>query len=384
MGLQPFEPSLDWGNELTASLWWLARAWVISAVCVFGLLVVLRFATQWGRQYWRITSGYFTGARAVRTWLMVGVLLLSVITSVRLTVLFSYVVNDLNSALQAAFEGMGAQNNIVKQSGVHGFWTALLIVFILAALFTGQAIADLYLTQRFIIAWRVWLTDHLTSDWLDGHAYYRARFIDETIDNPDQRIQQDIDMFTAGAGGTPNMPTNGTSSTLLFGAVGAVASVISFSAILWNLSGALTIPLLHVEIPRAMFWIVIVFVLLGTIVAFWIGHPLIDLSVANEKLNAAFRYALVRLRDAAEAVGFYHGEQAERTRLWQRFTTIIDNYRRYVRRTVAYTGWNASVDQITFPLPYVIQAPRLFAGKLDLGGLVQTATAFSSIQGSLS
>ena len=60
---------------------------------------------------------------------------------------------------------------------------------------------DIYLTQRFIIAWRVWLTDHLTGDWLDGRAYYRGRFIDDTIDNPDQRIQQDIDIFTAGVGG---------------------------------------------------------------------------------------------------------------------------------------------------------------------------------------
>ena len=65
---------------------------------------------------------------------------------------------------------------------------------------------DIYLTQRFIIAWRMWLTDHLTDDWLDGRAYYRDLFIDKTIDNPDQRIQQDVDIFTAGAGGTPNIP----------------------------------------------------------------------------------------------------------------------------------------------------------------------------------
>jgi vitamin B12/bleomycin/antimicrobial peptide transport system ATP-binding/permease protein len=382
--LQPFTPSIDWGHAVPDSLWWIARAWVISAVCVVVVLVVLRFTTTWGRQYWRITGDYFTGRRSVGVWLMLGVLLLSVVTVVRLNVLFSYFSKDLYNALETAFTGSGAQNDIVKQSGVHGFWASLWIFCILAAIFIAVAMLDLYLMQRFIIAWRVWLTEHLTADWLTGHAYYRARFIDETIDNPDQRIQQDIDVFTAGAGSTPNVPTIGTSQTLLFGAVHAVASVISFGAILWHLSGGLTVPMLHVEIPRAMFWIVIVFVLMATMVTFWIGHPLIKLSFANEKLNAAFRYALVRLRDAAEAVGFYHGEAAEESRLRQRFTPIIDNYRRYVSRTIGYTGWNVSVTQTMVPLPWIIQAPRLFAGKIGLGSVVQTATAFGTIQDSLS
>jgi vitamin B12/bleomycin/antimicrobial peptide transport system ATP-binding/permease protein len=382
--LQPFTPSIDWGHAVPDSLWWIARAWVISAVCVVVVLVVLRFTTTWGRQYWRITGDYFTGRRSVGVWLMLGVLLLSVVTVVRLTVLFSYFSKDLYNALETAFTGSGAENDIVKQSGVHGFWASLWIFCILAAIFIAVAMLDLYLMQRFIIAWRVWLTEHLTADWLTGHAYYRARFIDETIDNPDQRIQQDIDVFTAGAGSTPNVPTIGTSQTLLFGAVHAVASVISFGAILWHLSGGLTVPMLHLEIPRAMFWIVIVFVLMATMVTFWIGHPLIKLSFANEKLNAAFRYALVRLRDAAEAVGFYHGEAAEESRLRQRFTPIIDNYRRYVSRTIGYTGWNVSVTQTMVPLPWIIQAPRLFAGKIGLGSVVQTATAFGTIQDSLS
>jgi vitamin B12/bleomycin/antimicrobial peptide transport system ATP-binding/permease protein len=382
--LQPFTPSIDWGHAVPDSLWWIARAWVISAVCVVVVLVMLRFTTTWGRQYWRITGDYFTGRRSVGVWLMLGVLLLSVVTVVRLTVLFSYFSKDLYNALETAFTGSGAQNDIVKQSGVQGFWASLWIFCILAAIFIAVAMLDLYLMQRFIIRWRVWLTEHLTADWLTGHAYYRARFIDETIDNPDQRIQQDIDVFTAGAGSTPNVPTIGTSQTLLFGAVHAVASVISFGAILWHLSGGLTVPMLHVEIPRAMFWIVIVFVLMATMVTFWIGHPLIKLSFANEKLNAAFRYALVRLRDAAEAVGFYHGEAAEESRLRQRFTPIIDNYRRYVSRTIGYTGWNVSVTQTMVPLPWIIQAPRLFAGKIGLGSVVQTATAFGTIQDSLS
>ena len=262
--LQPFKPSIDWGHAVRRLAVVDRQGWVISAVCVLVVLVVLRFTTQWGRQYWRITGGYFTGRRSVRVWLMLGVLLLLVVTAVRLNVLFSYFSNDMYNALETAFEGSGAQNESVKQSGDAWLLDVAGDLLHPRRHFHRRAMVDLYLTQRFIIAWRVWLTEHLTGDWLTGHAYYRARFIDDTIDNPDQRIQQDVDIFTAGAGATPNVPSIGTSQTLLFGAVHAVVSVVSFAAILWNLSGGLTVPMLHVEIPRAMFWIVIVFVLMAT------------------------------------------------------------------------------------------------------------------------
>lgn len=382
MGPKPFKPSINWSTATMDSLRWVAIAWLISAVVLFIVLVAFRYLTPWGRQFWRITRGYFVGASSVRVWLMLGVLLLSVLLSVRLMVLLSYQGNDLYTAVQKAVQGLAADDDAVKQSGIHGFWMSIAIFSVLAVLYVIRFMIDIYLTQRFIIAWRMWLTANLTDDWLAGRAYYRDLFIDNTIDNPDQRIQQDIDIFTANAGGTPNIPSNGTGSTLLFGAVNAVASVISFAAILWNLSGSLNV--LGVEFPRAMFWTVLVYVLVATLVAIWLGHPLIWLSFNNEKLNAAFRYALVRLRDAAEAVGFYRGERVERAQLWRRFTPIIDNYRKFVRRTIIFNGWNWSVSQAIVPLPWVIQAPRLFAGRIDFGDVGQSATAFGNIQDSLS
>ncbi|ASW90584.1 ABC transporter ATP-binding protein/permease [Mycobacterium marseillense] len=377
-----FKPSIDWSSAFQDSLQWLAIAWVIGAVCLLAALVAARYLTPWGRQFWRITRGYFVGPTSVKAWLGLGVLLLLVLFSVRLNVLFSYQSNDMYTALQVALKGLATDNDAVKQSGIHNFWVSLGIFILLAAIFIARVILDIYLTQRFIIAWRMWLTGHLTDDWLAGRAYYRDLFIDNTIDNPDQRIQQDVDIFTAGVGGTPNIPSNGTTSTLLFGAVNAVASVISFAAILWNLSG--NFDLFGVNVPRAMFWTVLVYVLIVTVVAIWLGRPLIWLSFNNEKLNAAFRYALVRLRDAAEAVGFYRGERVERTQLWRRFTPIIDNYRRFVRRTIIFNGWNWSATQTIIPLPLAIQAPRLFAGEIAFGDVTQTAQAFGNINDSLS
>ena len=116
------------------------------------------------------------------------------------------------------------------------------------------------------------------------------------IDNPDQRIQQDIDIFTTGTGPETNTPSVGTSQTLLFGTVFAIVNVVSFTPILWGLAGPLTI--FGVTVPKALFWMALVYVFFTTVVAFWIGRPLIRLSFRNERTNAAFRYALVRLRDA--------------------------------------------------------------------------------------
>jgi putative ATP-binding cassette transporter len=377
-----FKPSIDWGHALMDSLSWVAVVWVIAAACVVAVLVVLRLVTPWGHQFWRITGGYFTGRHSVPVWLMLGVLLFSVVLAVRLTVLFSYQANDLNSSIQTAVQGMATGNEAVKHSGMHGFWMSILIFSIMAVLHVMRVMLDIYLTQRFIVAWRVWLTDRLSGDWLTGRSYYRGRFIDATIDNPDQRIQQDIDIFTAGVGPTPNVPSNGTGSILLFGAVQSVLSVYSFTAILWNLSGTLTV--FGVSMPRAMFWIVILYVLVVTVIAFWIGRPLIWLSFRNELTNAAFRYALVRIRDAAEAIGFYRGERAERVQLGERFRLIIGNYLRFVNRTIGFSGWNLSVSQAIVPLPWVLQAPRLFAGQIKFGDVIQTATAFGSIHDGLS
>jgi putative ATP-binding cassette transporter len=253
-------------------------------------------------------------------------------------------------------------------------------------LYVGLAVTDIvrnlldvYLMQRFIIRWRVWLTRRLTRDWLDRDAYYRGRFVDEPIDNPDQRIQQDVDIFTTGP--ETNTPSVGTSQTLVFGSVFAIVSVVSFTPILWGLAGPLTI--FGITVPRALFWMALVYVFFTTVVAFWIGRPLIRLSFRNELTNAAFRYALVRLRDAAEAVGLYRGENAERGQLMARFAAVIANYRAFVRRTLAFLGWNRSMNQIVSPLPTIVQAPRLFDGQIRLGDVTQSSSAFLRVHDSL-
>ncbi len=380
--MEPYKSSMDWGSELVPSLLWILRAWAIAAVVTLIVLFLVGRFTVWGRQYWRVTGDYFTGRSSVRIWIWLAVLLLSVMISVRINVLLSYFSNDLYTSLQVAFQAASADKPDIRDEAIHGFWVALGIFAILATIYISQAMLDIYLTQRFIIRWRTWLTDRLTGDWLSDHAYYRGRFTDSNTDNPDQRIQQDVDVFTTGVGGSPNSPTVGTGSVLVFGAISSVCTVVAFIPILWGLSGPLTF--LGMTLNHALFWVAFVYVFFATVVAFWIGRPLIRLSFRNELTNAAFRYALVRLRDAAEAVGFYRGENTERGLLKTRFDSIIANYRRFVRRTLGFTGWNLAMSQIIVPLPLVVQAPRLFKGEIDFGDVTQSSSAFSNISDSLS
>jgi len=380
--LEPYKPSLNWGHELVPSLLWILKAWAISAALALIVLVLLARLTIWGRQYWRITGDYFTGRSAVKLWIWLGVLLLSVMISVRINVLISYFSNDLYTSLQVAFEATSANEAVMRADAIRGFWHALIIFGILATIGISQVMLDIYLTQRFIIRWRTWLTDRLTGDWLGDRAYYRGRFTGSHTDNPDQRIQLDVDIFTTGTGGSPNSPTVGTGSMLLFGAISSVSTVVAFVPILWGLSYDVTV--FGLTLPKALFWVAFVYMFFATVVAFWIGRPLIRFSFRNELTNAAFRYSLVRLRDAAEAVGFYRGETTERGLLKTRFDNIITNYRGYVRRTLEFTGWNLAMSQIIMPLPLIVQAPNLFSGKMDFGDVTQSASAFSNISDSLS
>ncbi|CAN5384131.1 vitamin B12 ABC transporter ATP-binding protein BacA [soil metagenome] len=382
MELETFTQSIDWSAQIGASLWWITWVWAVTAAASLAVVAALLRFTHWGRQFWRVTGGYFRGRQSLPVWGLAAILLLSVVASVRLDVLLSYYYNDQSTALQVAFSGVAAGDEEVRQSGVDGFWTAMKLFALLATVHVARTMLDIYLMQRFIIRWRVWLTNRLTGDWLDHRSYYRGRFVDETIDNPDQRIQQDVDIFTTGVGTTPNIPQYGTGSVLLFGAISSVLSVASFGPILWELAGPLD--MLGVTIPRALFWIAVFYVVLATVVAFWIGRPLIRLSFVNEARNAAFRYALVRLRDMAEAVGFYRGERAERVQLEGRFAGVIDNYRHYVRRTIGFTGFNLTASQAAVPLSLVVQAPRMFDGEITFGEVTQSGTATGSILSGLS
>ena len=372
-----FAPTLDWSREWLSSTLWVLGAFALTAVCMAVVLILLGRFTEFGRQFWRVTGAYFTGRASAKVWALIALLLLSVIISVRINVLLTYYVNDLFTALQIAFsQGSG------RASGIAGFWASMLVFAVLAVCYIVRLLADMYLTQRFVMRWRVWLTRHFIDGWLGDLAYYRAQFANRPIDNPDQRIQQDVDVFTTGVGGTPNNPIYNSSNILLFGAVEAVLSVLSFGAILWRLSEPVTLG--GVTLQRALFWIVLLYVLIATVVAVAIGRPLIRLSYLNEMRNAAFRYALVRVREGSAAIGLYRGERTEGAVLRGRLDAVMDNYRHWLHRMMLFFGWNVSMSQAINPLPWLVQAQGLFAQRISFGGVWQSSNAFTAIHDSLS
>ncbi|GAA4480816.1 ABC transporter ATP-binding protein/permease [Rhodococcus olei] len=362
--------SLDWNNELWNSLRWTLEAFGISATCFAIIAVLLLRFTRWGRQFWRISGAYFTGRDSAPVYALMAVVLFMTVFAVRMTVLFSYQGNEMYTALQMAAQGFAQGDSAALDAAESAFWRSLAIFSILATIHVARSLLDFYIGQAFDIRWRQWLTDHITTDWLAGRAFYRDRFVDATIDNPDQRIQADVTDFVQ------------TSRSLSMGAVGAMVSLVSFTKILWDLSGPITV--FGTEIPRALVFLVFAYVLVSTIVAFWLGRPLIRLNFWNEQLTANFRYALVRVRDGAENVAFYRGEGVERTGLLTRFAAVLRNYWRIVYRTLKFNGWNLVVNQIAEVFAFLIQAPRFFAGTITLGDMTQSATAFRQVHDSLS
>jgi len=159
-------------------------------------------------------------------------------------------------------------------------------------------------------------------------------------------------------------------------------SLYAFTIILWNLSGPLS--LFGAELPRAMVFLVYLYVIIATVFAVWIGRPLIALNFLNEKLSATYRYALVRLREFGEGIAFYRGESVERTNLLGRFGSIIDNMWRIVFRSLKFQGFNLSVSQAAVVFPFIVQAQRFFSKQITLGDMMQTSEAFGQVQSSLS
>ena len=360
---------------------WILKTYAITAVLSLLVLVLLAKFTVWGRQYWRITGDYFKGRKSIGVWAWVAVLLLSTIISVRLDVLLSYYGNDLFTSLQVAFQGRGADNDEMRESGIHGFWMSLIVFAILATIYISRVMLDIYLTQRFIIRWRMWLTDRVTRlarrPCLLPDPVHRQRHRQPGSAHPVRRRH-----LHRGRRVVAQHPDGGN----LEHAVVRRDQLVGDGRFVHGdpVEPVRSLTMFGLTLGHALFWVVLIYVVFATIIAFWIGHPLIRLSFRNELTNAVFRYALVRLRDAAEAVGFYRGEDAERGLLRTKFAAIIANYRRFVNRTIALTGWNLSMSQIINPLPLVIQAPRLFKGQIDLGDVTQSSSAFGSIHDSLS
>lgn len=347
---------MNWNQELLNSALWLGKTFAITLVVFVVVMAVLARWTVWGRQFWSLSGAYFSPKRSWRPLLGVALMLLFTLFGVRLNVLFSFWYNDFYSALQALDQPK--------------FWFSLNLFGVLAAVHVVRALLNAYISSAFTIHWRQWLNDRTVTEWMDHQAYYLGRFAQPPVDNPDQRIQQDVTSLVS------------TTLSLSLGLVGSVVSMYEFTGILWNLSASMTV--FGTEVPRAMVFLVYLYVLVATTFAIWIGRPLIELNFLSEKLAANYRYMLVRLREYGESVALYRGESVEKRGLLASFASVITNAWDLLWRGLKFDGYNLSVSQVAVVFPFIIQAPRLFAGIIKLGDVMQTSQAFGQVEGALS
>ena len=264
--------------------------------------------------------------------------------------------------------------NTLQGMDKSGFFHQLLIFSGLAAAYIAIAVYQLYLNQMLQIRWRRWLTERYLAQWIAQRNYYRLQLSDRDTDNPDQRIADDLAAFCD------------KTLNLGLGLLSAAVTLVSFGVILWGLSGTLSLPFAHgrIAIPGYMLWVAFAYAIAGTGLVHLIGRPLVGLNFRQQKFEANFRFSLVRFRENAESIALYAGEASELHGLRQRFSDIVGNWWAIMKRQKTLTWFRAGYNQIGVIFPFLVAAPRYFAGRIQLGGLMQTASAFGQVQDALS
>jgi putative ATP-binding cassette transporter len=235
-------------------------------------------------------------------------------------------------------------------------------------------VVELYLNLVLQIRWRRWLTRAYLDEWLGRQAYYRLELKSLGTDNPDQRIAQDLHVFSS------------RTLSLGLGLLRAVLTLGSFVTILWGLSGTLTVPLggRSLAVPGYMVWAAVVYAALGTGLSHLIGRRLVRLNFDQERFEADLRFGLIRLRENAEGIALYGGEADEKRHLLARFGAVFRNWHAIVRARSRLIAFTAGYQQAAVIFPFLVGAPRYFTGAIQLGGLMQTASAFGQVQDALS
>lgn len=347
---------MDYTQEIITSSLWIARTLALTVIFFsLGIFLLVRL-THWGKQFWMFAGGYLSPKRSIKPLLFFVLIVTLTLFSVRLSLVHSTWYNNMYTALQEF-------NQTV-------FWEQMILFCFIAGFSVAAALISYYLNQRFSINWIEWLNTELLEKWMDKRAYYKSQYMGNNLDNPDQRIQQDIQSYVK------------TTLSLSTGVIDAVTSMISYTILLWGLAGPMT--LLGIEIPRAMVYLVFAYVIFTTLIAFWLGKPLIRLNFANEKLNANYRYSLIRVKEYAESIAFYAGEKVEKSRLYKQFRAVIDNMWDIVFRALKFSGFNLVVSQISVVFPLLIQVGRYFEKQIKLGDLMQTLQVFGKLHSNLS
>ncbi|MBD1874091.1 ABC transporter ATP-binding protein/permease [Nodosilinea sp. FACHB-131] len=297
-----------------------------------------RFNLKGFRRFWAIAKSYWFGDEK---WKAGGLLLLIAVFLLGYTGL-SVVLNNKRGVLISALSAKDEAR----------FWeTVLVFVGVLVAYAPLMAGYD-YLQKRLGLEWRRWLTGRFVADYFGDRAFYDIQQFHPDIDNPDQRIAEDVKNFTQ------------QSLALLLVVVSSVLQVIAFSGVLWGIS-------------KNLVGFLVLYALLGTLVTVVIfGQPLVRLNFEQLKREANFRFSLVRIRENAEAIAFYRGEAQEASQVNNRFMAAFDNFKKLIVWELNLNALTNAYEFIPFVLPAIVVAPAVFSGDLEVGKVSEAQGAF--------
>ncbi len=315
---------------------------------------------------WRLSAPYFGSDQK---WKARGLLLAIVLLNLG-AVYMLVLINEWNRVFYDALQN--------KDAAV--FWRELGRFTYLAFGFIVIAVYRFYLTQLLEMRWREWMTHHYLDRWLHRHRFYQmelaryARGENAPPDNPDQRIAEDINLFTTYTVG------------LSMGLLNAVVTLLSFIGILWTLSGSFgfTFQGQSYDIPGFMVWMAVIYCVAGSVITHYIGRPQIALNFQQQRFEADFRHHLVRVREYSESIALDKGEPVERRQLGLRFADVLRNYLQLIRAQKRLIWFSTGFGQAAVVFPFIVAAPRFFSGAIQLGELMQIASAFDRVQTALS
>ncbi|MGE7960474.1 ABC transporter ATP-binding protein/permease [Pseudomonas sp. NPDC089530] len=306
---------------------------------------------QFFRRVWEMTTPYWRSEEKGKAWLLLFAVIGLTLFSVAISVWINSWYKDFYNALQKKDEA--------------AFWHLILYFCGIAAVAILAAVYRLYLTQMLTIRWRAWLTEKHFARWLGHKNYYQLEQGGYT-DNPDQRISEDLNSFTTNTLG------------LALGLLRTVVSLVSFSIILWGVSGSIEV--FGYTIPGYMFWCALVYAAVGSWLTHLIGRRLIGLNNNQQRFEADLRFSMVRVRENAESIALYNGEPNENKRLSGRFGMVWHNFWDIMKVSKRLTFFTSGYGQIAIIFPFIVAAPRYLTGKIELGELMQINSAFGNVQ----
>ncbi|CAG9270733.1 MULTISPECIES: ABC transporter ATP-binding protein/permease [Paraburkholderia] len=230
-----------------------------------------------------------------------------------------------------------------------------------------------YFRQMLEFRWRQWLTNRYLNDWLGDRAYYRIER-DSLADNPDQRVSADLQGLAS------------ASLNLSLGLLSTTVTLFSFIVILWNLSGAFAFHMFGTEfsIPGYMVWAALIYAAVGSWVTHKVNHPLVSINYQQQRVEADFRFSLIRIRENADQIALYQGERSEEQQLKGVFSHIRENWRLIMRFTRRFNIVVISYSQLAIVFPYIAAAPKYFSKSISFGMYQQVTGAFGTVSDSFS